>query len=76
MEVLTVGAGRSLTLLPAHRTLFLILGCCVQLLCESFFSCLSVFILSCLVVIPWRSVLFGKEKKGSRLGRERREKGC
>jgi len=76
VEVLTVGAGRSLTLLPAHRTLFLILGCCVQLLCESFFSCLSEFILSCLVVIPWRPVLFRKEKKGSGLGRERRGKGC
>lgn len=76
VEVLTVGAGRSLTLWPAHSTLFLILGCCVQLLCESFFSCLTVFILSCLAVVPWMPVLFRKGEKGSGLGRERRGKGC
>jgi hypothetical protein len=63
-----MGTGRSLTLLPAHGTLFLLLCFFLQLLCESFFSCLSVFLLSSLVVVSWRPVLFRRRKKGVDLG--------
>ena len=54
---LTVG-DVSLTLLPALGTLFLLLGCLIQLLCEDFGLVVLYFVLPCLDVLSWRFALF------------------
>lgn len=60
MELLTVGADVSLTLLPALGTLFFLLGCLVQLQDEGSGLALPYYILSlsCLVVFSCRPALF------------------
>lgn len=58
VEFLTTGVGVSLTLLPAPRTLFLLLGCFVQPQYESFCLVLLCVVLSCLAAVSWRPDLF------------------
>jgi hypothetical protein len=57
-----MGAGVSLTLLPALRTLFLLIGCLVQPQYERFHLVLLFLVLFCLVVVPWRPNPFWREK--------------
>lgn len=57
MRILILKAGVSLTLLPALVVLSFLLGSLVKLLYEGFFF-FSYFVLSCLIVVYWITVLF------------------
>lgn len=53
-------SGVSLTLLLALEMTFFLLGCFVKLLCKAFCFVVLYLLLSCLVVVSWRPVVFLK----------------
>jgi hypothetical protein len=57
MRFLIVASCISLSLLPDLETLFLLMGCLAQSQYKSLFTVL-LYLVSCLIAISWRLVLF------------------